>query len=238
VPSNKNTGDNLESTDEVLDSTSLQLFWYADTNKWYDYDCSECHYDSTAPTAGLGTYGMSKHVDANYDVAFDVTASGIASKGGTYSVQAGDAGAWSPGNNTCYGIWCHSDGYERDAGDSPGGNGRPDWSGTGIFDDPTDYDFHTVRPEWTDTTRTTVNCNSCHYGADKPADASDALDKPNTGAHRKVAQHATADQHAWHGNSDAVPCLECHWRYDTYGTANENQWWRPYGSYEHVNGAT
>ena len=106
----------------------------------------------------------------------------------------------------------------------------------GIFDGLPANDYHTVKPQWTDISRTTVYCGACHYGWDKPSDITNAYDKPNTGAHRKVAQHSGASQFGWHADDDAVPCMECHWRYDTYGTSNENQWWRPYGSDAHVDG--
>jgi predicted CxxxxCH...CXXCH cytochrome family protein len=234
VQSNKATGANLDNTDEVLNNTAQYLFYYADTNRWYDFDCSECHYNDP-PTQGWGTYNTSLHVNADRDVIFDNSSNGVASKNGTYATIVGASGAWNVTSQECYGIWCHSDAYERDDTDNtPAGNGYPDWSGTGIYDD-TNYDYHTVKPAWNDTS--TVWCGSCHYGWDKPADNSDCLDKPNTGAHRKAAQHAQADQFGWHGNGDAVPCLECHWRWDTYGATNENQWWRPYGSDAHVDGS-
>jgi predicted CxxxxCH...CXXCH cytochrome family protein len=219
----------------------MNLSSYTDFNAWYAFDCSECHYDSSTDVSSLssgeGTYGASAHVDMTKDVAFDVTGNGIASKLGTYSTQAGASGAWDSTNKECYAVWCHSDAFERDDTDqTPTGNGLPDWSGTGTYDDSSNYDYHTVKPKWTDTTRTTVYCGSCHYAWDKPGDVTTAIDKPNTGAHRK-GQHMGASQFGWHSDADATVCLECHWRYDTYGTAGENQWWRPYGSAQHVDGS-
>jgi predicted CxxxxCH...CXXCH cytochrome family protein len=234
------TGGNIDNTDEVLRNTGMYLYYYADTNRWYDFDCSECHYESSTDTGGVstgnGTYDSIAHVNMSVEVKFDITANGIASKNGTYTTQASHSDAWNSTSSQCYGIWCHSDGYERDDTDnSPPGNGYPDWSGTGIYDD-TNYDYHTIKPNWTDTSRSTVWCGSCHYSDDKPSDISNAYDRPNTGGHRKVSQHSGASQFGWHIDDDAVLCMECHWRYDTYGTSNENQWWRPYGSDAHVDG--
>jgi predicted CxxxxCH...CXXCH cytochrome family protein len=240
VQTNKATGNNIDNTDEVLRNTGMYLYYYADTNRWYDFDCSECHYETSTDTGGVstgnGTYDSIAHVNMSVEVKFDITANGIASKNGTYTTQASNSGAWNSVSSECYGIWCHSDGYERDDTDNtPAGNGYPDWSGTGIYDD-TNYDYHTIKPNWTDTSRSTVWCGSCHYSDDKPSDISNAYDRPNTGAHRKVAQHSGASQFGWHSDDDAVLCMECHWRYDTYGSSNENQWWRPYGSDAHVDG--
>jgi predicted CxxxxCH...CXXCH cytochrome family protein len=240
VQTNKATGGNIDNTDEVLRNTGMYLYYYADTNRWYDFDCSECHYESSTDTGGVstgnGTYDSIAHVNMSVEVKFDITANGIASKNGTYTTQASHSDAWNSTSSQCYGIWCHSDGYERDDTDnSPPGNGYPDWSGTGIYDD-TNYDYHTIKPNWTDTSRSTVWCGSCHYSDDKPSDISNAYDRPNTGGHRKVSQHSGASQFGWHIDDDAVLCMECHWRYDTYGTSNENQWWRPYGSDAHVDG--
>jgi predicted CxxxxCH...CXXCH cytochrome family protein len=231
----KSTGADLEDTDEVLQGAGPLIYWNVDFNGWYSFDCSECHYNNP-PTQGWGTYNTSKHVNADRDITFDTTSNGIASKNGTYSANASAPSAWSPSTQECYGIWCHSDGYTRDATNgSADGNGAPDWSGTGIQDDQ--YDNFIVRPKWTDTNRTTVYCGSCHYSWDKPTDASNGIDRPNTGGHRKNA-HNGQSQFGWHGGSDATPCLECHWRYDTFDTSNENQWWRPYGSSAHVDGGT
>ncbi|UCH88599.1 MAG: CxxxxCH/CxxCH domain-containing protein [Thermoplasmata archaeon] len=235
VQSNKATGANLDSSDEVLNNTAQYLYYYVDFNRWYSFDCSECHYNN-APTSGYGTYGTSKHVDMSKDIAFDWTTNGIASKKGVYGTQVNASGSWDPVASTCYGIWCHSDAFERDDTDqSPAGNGLPDWSGTGIYDDSANYDYHTVKPNWTDKSRTTVFCGSCHYSWDKPGNVSGTIDdRPNTGAHRKISQHTGASQFGWHSDSDAALCMECHWRYDTYGGSNQNQWWRPYGSPQHV----
>jgi predicted CxxxxCH...CXXCH cytochrome family protein len=237
VQSNKATGADINNTDEVLRNTGMYLFYNADFNGWYSFDCSECHYESSTDSGGVssgkGTYNSTAHVNMSIEVKFDTTGNGIASKNGTYSANASDSGAWNSVSSECYGIWCHSDGYERDDTDGDAdGNGAPDWSGSGIMDDQ--YDYHTVKPNWTDTTRSTVYCGSCHYGNDKPSDEANAYDKPNTGAHRLTTQHSDADYFGWHDNNDVTPCMECHWRYDTYGTANENQWWRPYGSPQHV----
>ena len=226
----KATGDSITDTDEVLEPAADELiFWYFDWNTWYDYDCSECHNSTTAPTAGYGTYGTISHVDMVFDVAFDGSVNGVAAF--FNSTIGSDPGAWDSTNKECYGIWCHSDGVLNDADD-----GFPDWSGTGIFDGLPANDYHTVKPRWTDTTRTTVNCGSCHYGWDKPTDMA-GTDKPNTNAHRLTTQHSDADNFYWHDGNDVTPCQECHWRYDTFGTANENQWWRPYGSVQHVDGS-
>jgi predicted CxxxxCH...CXXCH cytochrome family protein len=238
VSSNKATGANLDTSDEVLQGMSTTLlYWYVDMNRWYDFDCSECHYDSRTNVGGVssgnGTYGTQAHVNMTKDIRFDITTNGIASKLGTVTTPPSASGAWDSTTKECYGIWCHSDGYERDDTDSsPAGNGYPDWSGTGAYDDAS-YDYHTTEPQWTDTTRTTVFCGSCHYANDKPS-AVTGTDKPNTGAHRKNSQHTGASQFGWHSDNDIVICQECHWRYDTYGSASENQWWRAYGSYNHV----
>jgi predicted CxxxxCH...CXXCH cytochrome family protein len=240
VQSNKASGADIDNTDEVLNNSGMHLFYNADFNSWYSFDCSECHYESSTNVAGVssgnGTYGSATHVDMTKDVLFDITTNGIASKNGALSANASASDSWDSVATECYGIWCHSDAYERDDTDNtPAGNGFPDWSGSGLQDDQANYDYHTVKPNWTDTTRTTVFCGSCHYSWDKPLEESSApsTDKPNTGAHQK-AQHLGASQFGWHDDADAVLCWECHWRYDTYGTANENQWWRPYGSLQHV----
>jgi hypothetical protein len=237
VSAEKSTGDSLTSADEVLEGYDQLIFWHVDNNRWYDYDCSECHYNNP-PVQGNGTYGTSLHVDGIANVIFDTTANGIASYRGVNATPAQAAGAWNSGTLECYGIYCHSDGFFRDFNSTGTTNYYPDFAGTGAYDD--DWDYHTVRPQWDDYSRSTVYCGACHNGWDKPADAADALDKPATGAHRKVAQHAKADQFTWHkvGNKleDAIPCEECHWRYDTYNTANENPFWKPYGSYQHLDG--
>jgi predicted CxxxxCH...CXXCH cytochrome family protein len=234
----KATGDDLDSADEVLEGVSSIRWWYTDFNRWYSFDCSECHFNNPA-TQGYGTFRTPKHVNMVKDIVFDYTANGTASKNGTYATQVNDTGAWNATTMECYGIWCHSDAYERDDLDhAPAdlGNGFPDWSGTGIFDDSGPVNnSHTIKPQWNDTSRQTVFCGSCHYSFDKPQYVTNSVDRPNTGGHRQ-GQHEGASQFGWHGNNDAVPCMECHWRYDTYNTAVENQWWRPYGSDKHVDG--
>jgi predicted CxxxxCH...CXXCH cytochrome family protein len=239
VQSNKATGDDLDSSDEVLQGMSDMRWWYTDFNRWYDFDCSECHYESSTDSGGLssgnGTYGSVAHVNMSIEVAFDTTGYGIASKNGTYAANASAPGAWDSIGKQCYGIWCHSDGFEDDQNTSGDvGNGFPDWSGSGVQDDQ--HDYHTIKPNWTDTTRSTVYCGSCHYGWDKPMDFNNPDDRPNTGGHQLQTQHTGADVFGWHSDDDAALCIECHWRFDTYNTAGENQWWRPYGSYKHVDG--
>jgi predicted CxxxxCH...CXXCH cytochrome family protein len=237
VSSNKATGGNLDSADEVLQGLSSNLkWWYVDFNRFYDFDCSECHYDSSTNTGGVsdgnGTYGSLAHINMSVEVKFDLTTNGIASNLSTYAANASAVDSWDANAKTCYGIWCHSDGYDRDDTDGAvNGNGYPDWSGNGSMDDQ--FNYHWIKPNWTDTQRSTVFCGSCHFGWDKPMDTSSSDDRPNTGGHRQN-QHEGASQFGWHGDADATVCLECHWRYDTYGTADENQWWRAYGSYQHV----
>ena len=46
TPTAKSTGDDLDNTDEVLQGVSGITWWNVDFNRWYSYDCSECHFNN------------------------------------------------------------------------------------------------------------------------------------------------------------------------------------------------
>ena len=79
------------------------------TNPWYDFNCSECHYVSGTLAAGWydTTYGSIQHVDGQVQVAFNTTVGdSIATFNGALP-----AGIYN-GDGTCDNIYCHSNGYD------------------------------------------------------------------------------------------------------------------------------
>jgi hypothetical protein len=180
----------------------------------YKYDCSECHYDSGG-TAGEGTYGSSKHVETNIDVAFDSTSNGIATYDGDTTIAA--AVTFNSTQNTCK-VYCHSTAWMYQDG-----------AGTAIYT-PGSLRYSSPWPDWDDSS--SVSCGNCHeavgvdYDNDATPEVYTAAGRPNTGGHTKAAH--------LDDKTNPLPCNLCHYNSTAFSAGDYD--WETYGHVEHSDG--
>ena len=219
------TNSNLLLTYEVLqffqgDGTYPSIGqWFDDMQGWYDYDCSECHFNNPT-TVGYGTYGTVLHVDMNIDVFTSGDPAGVSTHFGAYTP------VYFPATMECGVVYCHSDGNLR------AGDGNPDFAGPNAAHVEDDTAFHEIYPDWNNPA--TVSCGaaetSCHFAGDEDSIMPDT-EHPNTNSHRRGG-HVDADQIGWKADNYDTWCYLCHYSHFN----DETYYYHPYGMPTHVDG--
>ncbi len=171
--------------------------WWDVYFAWYDYDCSECHYN-TPPTAGLGTYGTSQHVDMTTQVYTAVDPASISDQfnwGGTNPT-------YTAATQTCTNTWCHSNAVDDNSGGVAGvDNSWGNWAGaTADWDNPA------------------VGCGNCHGSRiEMYVEGTTGVDHPGSYPHTTGAHQDAEEGDMWDFDNDGdftengeVPCRTCH----------------------------